>query len=121
MITVYGINNCDTVKRARKHLEQAGIAYHFHDFRQAGLTADMLRSWLQQIPRDRLINRRGTSWRQLSEAERQIGSDAAAVDLMLKHPTLIKRPVIDHAGTVRVGFARGDEARILDWLQQARP
>ncbi len=116
MITLYGITNCDTVKRARKTLETAGIEYRFHDFRRDGLSPDQTQAWLDTLGADQLINRRGTTWRKLDQQAqtRAEGSDAA--QFLADNPTLIKRPVIDRGDALRVGFAAKDSEAILGWL-----
>ena len=104
MITLYGIKNCDTVKKARKWLDEHGVDYRFHDFRADGLDMKRLEAWIKAVGWEALLNRRGTTWRKLSEGERE-GIDARrAAALMLEHPTLIKRPVIEHGKQVLVGF-----------------
>lgn len=110
-LTVYGIPNCDTVKKARSFLADQGHAVSFHDFRKDGLSEDMLRRWLAAVPMDKLLNKRGTSWRKLSDADKANEAEAHLVALMLANPTLIKRPVIDHDGVVTVGFT--DEVKAL--------
>ena len=104
MLTIYGIKNCDTVKKARKWLEVEGIDHTFHDFRTDGLDKDMLAGWVAELGRDTLINRRGTTWRKLSEAEQDIQSDDDAVALLLDHVAIIKRPVFDLGDARLVGF-----------------
>lgn len=117
MITLYGITNCDTVKRARKTLETAGIEYRFHDFRRDGLSPDQTQAWLDTLGADQLINRRGTTWRKLEEGQRSLADRDAAIQLLLAQPSLIKRPVFEHGGALRIGFARQDEADIIAWLK----
>lgn len=107
MITVYGIPNCDKVRTVRKRLEQQGIAYRFHDVRTDGLTQAQVRVWLKALGPVALLNRRSTTWRQLPAAERANLTAARAVRLVLAHPTLLQRPLLDIDGTVRVGY---DEA-----------
>lgn len=104
MITVYGIPNCDTVKKARTWLADNGLDFSFHDFRKDGLAAETLESWIAELGRDVLINRRGTTWRKLTDAEKQVDSDADAVALLLANPAMIKRPVIDLGARRLVGF-----------------
>ncbi len=117
MTTLYGIKNCDTVRRARRSLEQAGIEFRYHDFRQDGLNADVLEDWLERAGEDALINRRGTTWRKLEEGQRSLADRDAAIQLLLAQPSLIKRPVFEHGGALRIGFARQDEADIIAWLK----
>lgn len=105
-VTLYGIPNCDTVKKARNWLDANGIAYVFHDFKKAGLDAQLVQSWLQEIPRDTLVNRKGTTWRGLSdERKASITDDASAVALMVEMPSVIKRPVLQPGSlSPQVGF-----------------
>ncbi|MFO7953690.1 MAG: arsenate reductase, partial [Thioalkalivibrio sp.] len=93
-IALYGIANCDTVRKARRSLDAAGVAYRFVEVRKDGLAADRLRGWVEAVGWETLVNRRGTTWRQLSEADRE-GVDAErAIALLLEHPALMKRPVV---------------------------
>ena len=103
---MYGIKNCDTIKKARNYLSTSGIDFHFHDYRADGLDAALLQSFIDQLGHDVLLNTRGTTWRQLPEAERDAIRDAASAKaLMLAHPALIKRPVLAAPdGTLLVGF-----------------
>lgn len=105
-ITLYGIPNCDSVKKARAWLTAQGLAPVFHDFKKAGLAPELLDGWLQAVDWTVLLNRRGTTWRRLSEAEREAVVDAASArTLMLAQPSLVKRPVIQWgAGRLTVGL-----------------
>ncbi|HSW18612.1 MAG TPA: ArsC family reductase [Ramlibacter sp.] len=104
-ITVYGIPNCDTVKKARAWLNEAGVAHRFHDFKKAGVPADLLDRWLDQLGWEALVNRRGTTWRQLDAQTQQAVHDAgSAVALMQREPSVIKRPVVDWGEALTVGF-----------------
>ncbi|MDA8725119.1 arsenate reductase [Alphaproteobacteria bacterium] len=103
-LTVYGIPNCDTVKKARLWLADKGQDFTFHDFRKNGLQEDMVRHWLQAQPMDKLLNKRGTSWRNLSDADKANEAKAHLIALMVENPTLIKRPVIEAGDKVTVGF-----------------
>jgi Spx/MgsR family transcriptional regulator len=105
-ITVYGIPNCDTVKKARTWLAAQGVDAVFHDFKKSGVPADQLPAWLAAVGRDRLLNRQGTTWRQLPPADQAaVVDDASASALMLAQPSVIKRPVVAWAdGVVTVGF-----------------
>ena len=104
-ITLYGIPNCDTVRKARQWLEAEAIAHQFHDFKKQGLTAQIVQSWLTQQPLDILLNRRGTSWRKLSDAEKAITDEAQLVALMVANSSLVKRPVCVADKIVTVGFS----------------
>ncbi|GAA0850390.1 ArsC family reductase [Marinobacter szutsaonensis] len=105
---LYGIKNCDTVKKARKWLDDQGISYEFHDFKKDGLSSDKLSEWEQAIGWETLLNRRGTTWRKLPDDVRDNISAQSAHDIMLENPSIIKRPVVEHDGEVFVGF-KADE------------
>jgi Spx/MgsR family transcriptional regulator len=106
MITVYGIPNCDTVKRARAWLAEQGLATTFHDFKKQGVPAAELPGWLLAFGRDKLVNRAGTTWRKLGDAARAaVVDDASATALMLAEPSVVKRPVVRWAdGSLTLGF-----------------
>ncbi|PVY69780.1 arsenate reductase [Tamilnaduibacter salinus] len=101
---LYGIKNCDTVKKARKWLDENGVDYQFHDFKKDGLTADMLSGWQDQLGWEPLVNRRGTTWRRLPESVRDSMNARSAHETMLDNPSLIKRPVVEASDGVSVGF-----------------
>ncbi|MDO8249060.1 MAG: ArsC family reductase [Rhodoferax sp.] len=105
MIILYGIANCDTVKKARAWLTAQGQTHEFHDFRKHGVPADKLALWTQAVGWDRLLNRKGTTWRKLDTATQAVVTDAATAQaLMLTHPSVIKRPVVDWGPDITVGF-----------------
>jgi len=105
-ITLYGIPNCDTVKKARAWLDGQGVAYTFHDFKKNGITPELVAGWLRDVPWDALVNRKGTTWRKLSDAQKAAATDeAGAAALMLASPSVIKRPVLTGAGKTSVGFS----------------
>jgi arsenate reductase len=105
-ITLYGIPNCDTVKKARTWLAEQGIAHEFHDFRKAGVDRALLQHWLKTLPQDVLINRRGTTWRGLpQEMKDGVVDEESAIAVMLQAPSVIKRPVLDRDGALHVGFS----------------
>jgi len=108
MTTLVGIKNCDSVKKARKWLEGHGVAYTFHDLREQGLERAELEQWLDAVGWETLLNRRSTSWKQLSEAERSDVERDKALALMLANPTLIKRPVLINGKTIRAGFKEAE-------------
>ncbi|MBM3363525.1 MAG: arsenate reductase [Betaproteobacteria bacterium] len=115
MLELYGIPNCDTVKQARLWLNQAGLTHTFHDFKKTGVAAELLEHWAGLVGWERLLNRRGSTWRQLSPATQQAASDeTSALALMRARPSLIKRPVASWPdGTVTVGFIAEDWHRLL--------
>jgi arsenate reductase len=102
-LELYGIVNCDSVKKARTWLAEAGREVRFHDFKKEPPSRALLEQWLGQLPWDELVNRRGTTWRQLPEDQRPTGK-AAAIGAMLERPTLIKRPVVCFGDKLLVGF-----------------
>ena len=103
MLTVYGIKQCDTCRKALKWLSGQGIEHHFHDFRIDGLEAELVRSWLDSSFADKLVNRRSTSWRQLTNEQRELEGEAQ-IQLLLEFPTLIKRPVFVTDELIAIGF-----------------
>ena len=96
-IVVYGIPNCDTVKKARKWLDAQSVSYEFHDYKKKGIDAETLSSWCTVLGWEALVNRRGTTWRKLDDAQKANLDQASAIKLMQENTSLIKRPVI-HAG-----------------------
>lgn len=104
MIDVYGIPNCDTVKKARKWLEAEGRDYTFHDYKKEGVDAGKLVGWTDAVGWEVLLNKRGTTFRKLDDAEKEGIDREKAIALMVAHPSMIKRPVVEHAGSVLVGF-----------------
>jgi len=114
-MVLYGIANCDTVKRARAWLVAAGAQVEFHDFKKAGLNAAQLDAWLASVGWERLLNRQGTTWRKLTDAQRAAVVDAASAKaVMLANPSVVKRPVVRWAdGHVSVGFDAADWAARL--------
>jgi arsenate reductase (glutaredoxin) len=112
MITVYGIPNCDTVKKARSWLAGHGVEHQFHDFKKQGVPEPELDRWLDAVGWETLVNRKGTTWRGLGEAlHATVVDTASARTLMLQHASVIKRPVVEWAnGAVTVGFSAADWA-----------
>ena len=104
--TLYGIPNCDTVKKARTWLAENGHAFHFHDFKKQGLDRALVAGWLEELDWETLVNRKGTTWRNLpDERKAQVTDKASALALMLENPSVIKRPVLQGVGPVSVGFS----------------
>jgi Spx/MgsR family transcriptional regulator len=101
---LYGISNCDTVKKAKNWLEKKQLNYNFHDFRKQGLEAETIQDWLTQISWEKLLNKRSTTWRNLEpEVQQSVNADNI-IELLVKNPTLIKRPVLKVNGIINVGF-----------------
>ncbi len=104
MTTIYGIKNCDTMKKAMQWLDDHDVEYRFHDYKKTGLTEQQLMSWIKQVGWEPLINSRGTTWRKLPETERKGLNETKAIALMRGNLSLIKRPVLEHNNTLHVGF-----------------
>lgn len=114
MVTLYGIKNCDTVKKACKWLDANGVEYHFHDIRKDGLTTARVKSWADRVDWEVLLNRRGLTWRKLGDDDKVGLNKTRAIKLMAAEPTLIKRPVIENGNAVMVGFNQSDyQAELL--------
>jgi len=103
-VNVYGIKNCDTMKKARAWLDSHGIEYAFHDYKVSGIDRATLLQWCKQAGWEVLLNRAGTTFRKLSEREKQVSSAEAAIVLMLAQPAMIKRPVLKYGNVLLVGF-----------------
>ncbi|APX91852.1 ArsC family reductase [Halomonas sp. 1513] len=108
MLTLFGIKNCDTCRRARKAMDASGVPYQFHDLREDGLSAALLEHILERVPVMTLLNKRSTTWRQLDDADKQDIDANRARELMLAHPTLLKRPLLDTGDDILVGYRDGD-------------
>ena len=111
-VDVYGIHACDTCRKAQRWLHQQGIPFRFHDLREKGLSSGRVEQWLSAVGPERLVNRRSTTWRGLDDVDRARALEFPG-ELLREAPTLIKRPVFEYGGEVRVGF-RPDE--YLRWL-----
>lgn len=107
MITLYGIPNCDTVRKARRWLDDNAIEYTFVDFREEPVGADTVERWFAALGWENVINRRSTTWKQLDPADRDSMDEGSARDAVLEHPTLVKRPVLDTGKELHVGFSAG--------------
>lgn len=116
MITIFGIKNCDTIKKALKWLTENGVDHQFHDFRKNGLTRGQLEGWAGELGVDVLLNKRGTTWRKLPDNQKDNLSDPEMIDLLLEFPAMIKRPVFDFGAERRIGFSKKDQAEIADIL-----
>ncbi|MCV0428894.1 MAG: ArsC family reductase [Roseibium sp.] len=102
---VYGIKNCDTVKKARKFLQEAGIDYEFHDYKKDGVDGDRLAEFMKEFGWDAVLNKRGTTWRRLDEATQESVVDAAsALEVLIEHPSAIRRPIVEAETKNFIGF-----------------
>jgi arsenate reductase (glutaredoxin) len=110
---MYGIKNCDTIKKARAWLDTRGVAYHFHDYKTAGIDRPRLEAWCREVGWERLCNRAGTTFKQLPDADKQDLDESKALDLMLAKPSLIKRPVLVVDDQTLVGFTPEAYARVV--------
>lgn len=114
MIKLYGISNCDTVKKARAWLTDNGVEAEFVDFKKSPPTPELVTGWLSQIPVESLLNKRGTTWRKLDAAtQAQAAEQTGAVRIMVDNPSVIKRPVLDKDGQFYVGFSAENYRQIF--------
>ena len=104
-IIVYGIPNCDTVKKARNYLDGRGLSYQFHDYKKAGVTAADLERWSKVVGWEKLLNKAGTTFKKLPDADKADIDETKAIALMIANPSMIKRPVVEDGKTLLVGFA----------------
>ena len=113
MLTVYGIPNCDTVKKALMWLKDHNVAYEFHDYKKKGITSEKLEEWLTQVPYDKLVNRAGTTFKKLTDEEKaKIIDNASAIALMLEKTSVIKRPIVESDKILAMGF-KAEEYEVI--------
>lgn len=110
---MYGIPNCDTIKKARKFLEQNNISFEFYDYKKQDVTADMLKNWCKTFGYENVLNRRGTTWRKLDEETKAAIDESSAILLMQELPSMIKRPVLDTGKKLLLGFNQSDYESLL--------
>jgi arsenate reductase len=103
-VTIYGIKNCDTMKKARSYLDQRGVAYRFHDYKRAGIERAKLEGWAKKAGWEALLNKTGTTFRKLPDKDKEGLTEKKAIALMLAQPSMIKRPVLEASGKLIVGF-----------------
>ncbi len=111
--TLYGIPNCDTVKKARRWLDEAGIDYEFHDYKKSGVDKTKLSTWIKSHGIDVIVNKRGTTWRKLDESVRENLTAAKAVKLLEENTSMIKRPIIEQGKLTLVGFDQSQYSKKL--------
>ena len=104
MTTIYGIKNCDTMKKAFRWLEEQNISYVFHDYRKDGLDRAMLEGWVEALGWEQVVNKRGTTWRQLDKDTQDAMNNETVIDVLLDKPAMIKRPLLDHQNKLTLGF-----------------
>ena len=114
MTTLYGIKNCDTVRKARRWLDDNGVTYTFHDIRSDGLDKKTLQAWEKQLGWEQLLNRRGTTWRKLPDEVRDGVDRTRALQIMLDHPAIIKRPVLAVSRQLYLGFSADSYGEIFN-------
>ncbi len=112
-VTLYGIKNCDTMKKARAWLDGRGVAFAFHDYKVAGIARETLIAWVRTVGWEALLNRAGTAFRKRADKDKEGVDEAKAIALMLAQPSLIKRPVLDVSGKLLVGFKPAEYERIF--------
>jgi len=103
-LRIYGIKNCDTMKKARAFLDAKGLAYDFHDYKAAGIESAKLKAWAKDVGWEKLLNKAGTTFKKLPDAEKAGLTEARAIALMVAQPSMIKRPVLEAGGRLLVGF-----------------
>jgi Spx/MgsR family transcriptional regulator len=113
-VILFGIPNCDTVKKARAWLDRQGIAYAFHDYRKAGADPAKLAAWCAVAGWERILNRAGTTFRKLPDRDRSNLDEARAIALMAANPSCIKRPLVEHPGGLLIGFKEAEWAALLN-------
>jgi Spx/MgsR family transcriptional regulator len=113
MITLYGIPNCDTMKKARNWLQDNNIDYQFHNFKKEGLDEKLLRRWIADVGWEVLLNKRGMMWRKLDEQSKLNIDETSAIQIMLTTPSIIKRPVLDTGQGLHVGFSEKEYQAIF--------
>lgn len=113
MVTIYGIKNCDTMKKARAWLDGKGVAYAFHDYKTAGIERGRLEGWVRKAGWEKLLNRAGTTFRKLPDNDKEGIGEAKAIALMIAQPSMIKRPVLEAGGKLLVGFKPEDYAKLF--------
>ena len=111
---IYGIKNCDTVRKAVKWLEANGQSFEFVDFKKTTPDQQLLESWISQVGIDKLFNKRSTTWKKLPEQERADADEAAMIAWMQEYPTLIKRPVLEYQGNVHLGFKDAEYQTLIN-------
>lgn len=116
MIKIYGIKNCDTMKKAFKWMDANGIEYDFHDYRKDGISEDMVANFVSKLGLELVLNKRGTTWRKLPDDVKDNIDEVGAIKLMLENEAMIKRPIFDLGAELAIGFAKKDQAMLEEKL-----
>ncbi|NOI25722.1 ArsC family reductase [Vibrio mediterranei] len=113
-ITMFGIPNCDTIKKAKKWLEANDVKYTFHDYRKTGISEQMVREFCDALGWEQVLNKRGTTYRQLSQEQKDTLNEDSAISLLVEHPAMIKRPIVDIDGSKHIGFKADQYQQIFN-------
>ena len=113
MTTVYGIKNCDTMKKARRWLDEHGVAHQFHDYKKDGIDEKTLQTWCKKLGWETLLNRRGTTWRKLPDKVKDNINETSAIKIMLDNPSIIKRPLLRSGSKYLAGFNENDYRKLF--------
>ena len=113
MIKIYGIPNCDTIKKARKWLEKNNLEYEFHDYKKLGVPEKNLKAWVKKASWEIVLNKRGTTWRKLDDDIKDNIDENSAIQVMLENPSTIKRPVLENNKTLLIGFKEKEFETLL--------
>jgi len=113
MVHIFGIRNCDTIRKARRWLDETDVDYIFHDFKLEGIDTKRLKAWCGSVGWESLLNRRGLTWRSLNDDQKQDMDEARAIVLMTEYPTLVKRPVLELGDHIEVGFSSARYTALL--------
>ena len=108
MIKMYGIPNCDTIKKARNWLKDNDVDYEFHNYKKDGVPEEKLKKWIKRLGWEVLLNKRGTTWRKLDETTKNNVDEKSAIKIMLDNPSIIKRPVLDDGRSILIGFSENE-------------
>ncbi len=112
-VKLFGIPNCDTMKKARRWLDDNGVAYEFHDYKKLGVPEKELKRWVKEVGWEALLNKRGTTWRKLDDKTKNNIDEASAIKIMLDNPSIIKRPVIESEKVLLVGFDTSEYSKLV--------
>ena len=113
MVTLFGIPNCDTVKKARRWLDDNGVAYHFHNYKKDGVPEKELKAWIKQAGWEVVLNRRGTTWRKLDDSVKTNIDEHSAIRIMIENPSAIKRPVLTSSKDILIGFSEEEYLNLI--------